>query len=128
MISVKLWSERKMIIPTDMAIAFVCPHCGSLVYETFSLFQLKKAEELEIVCRCGQKPCLIGLDREHVLYVVLLGKCCDDPHEFGFYLEEFQENALMGLACDASSLGLGFIGTPRMVKLASEDCVLPIQI
>lgn len=117
-----------MIIPTNLAIAFACPHCGRIVYRTFSLFQLKKGEDLEVGCVCGRHPCAIGLDQERMMYVLLWGKCCDDPHEFYFYLDELREDALLGLACDAAALGLGFLGSPRMVKLAAEDCRLPTPL
>lgn len=117
-----------MIIPTDLAIAFVCPYCGRQVYDTFSLFRLKPDEELDITCACGGRPCAVGLEGGNLIYVILWGKCCEDPHEFDFYLDEFQTDALLGLACDTSSLGLGFIGSPRLVKIATEECVLPTPI
>lgn len=117
-----------MIIPTDIAIAYACPYCGSVVYSKFSLFSLKKGSETEIPCGCGRTPCALGLGRNSDLYVLLWGECCDDPHEFGFDLAEFEQDTLLGLACDAANLGLGFIGSPEAVKMAATECPLPAEL
>ena len=117
-----------MIIPTEIAIAYACPYCGHLVYHRFSLFQVKKNLEMEIPCQCGGTPCAVGLDNENCLYVVLWGECCDDPHEFSFTPSELGKVTVLGLACDMSNLGLGFIGTPELVQMAVAECSLPAEI
>ena len=117
-----------MIIPTEIAIAYACPYCGSTVYHQLSLFDVKKNKETEIPCQCGGIPCSVGLDSGNFLYVLLWGECCDDPHEFCFTLSELGRVTVLGLACDLSNLGLGFIGTPELVRLAMAECSLPADI
>ena len=114
-----------MIIPTEYAVAFVCPDCGSLILKKFSLFALNRGE-LTINCKCGATPCVIGLEKGKLIYMEIDSDCCNDLHEFTFGIEEFHQEAFFGLACEESNRGIGYFGVPRTVVEALEHYTLPI--
>ena len=117
-----------MIISTEIAVAIACPHCGRLLLERYTFFQLNAKNGLSIICECGAKPGLIGIAKGGSMYLEVQGECCAETHDFIFYLDEFNEQSLFGLACDTAKMGLGFVGSPRSVLEAVETCRLPVQL
>lgn len=116
-----------MIIPTEYAVALICPDCGSLILKKFSLFSLNGGE-LEISCKCGAVPCFVGLAKEGYLYMEIESDCCADPHEFIFSLKEFGEGPFFGLACEVSKQGIGYFGLPKAVAEVLKEYALPVLL
>ena len=117
-----------MIITTELAVAFACPDCGKLLIKSFSFFELNGKTELNLECECGSCPCVVSLGTDGNIFVDLLSTCCEESHEFSFFLDEFHEDSLFGLVCDTAKMGLGFIGTPAAVLEASVSCRLPMPL
>lgn len=117
-----------MIISTEIAVAISCPRCGKLLLERYNFFQLNNRQGLPIVCECGARPGLIGITKDGSMYLDVQGECCEESHDFVFYLDEFNEHSLFGLACDTAKIGLGFVGSLRSVLEAVETCRLPVQL
>lgn len=117
-----------MIISTEIAVAIACPRCGKLLMEKYNFFRLNEPDGVPIVCNCGARPGLIGITKGGSLFLDVQGDCCEDTHDFMFYLDEFNDHSLFGLACDVAKMGLGFVGAPRSVLEAVETCHLPVQL
>lgn len=102
------------------AIAYRCPHCGSIVRSVVGIFTLS-ADMIRLKCPCGESALDLVYTKDKKIRITVPCLVCPSPHSYLISSDAFFSRECFNLACTYTGLDLFFSGTESEVDRAIAE-------
>ena len=117
-----------MVINQVITIAFKCPFCGSVEFNTVSIFDFSGKKEYTVQCSCKDGFVKIAKGKNKRYTVSMPCIACNEVHDYVLDYKTLWLNDIFVLKCPDSKLELCFIGKDDNVRKSVDRYEMQMDI